>query len=130
MLIIFFWLKKKKKVLLMNFFVKSESKKEIGKMEFKTLDLSKKQSIDEFVEWIVTKKKDCRVCVLINNAGLANFHAQQFHKVRYTNGGQQSFSQIEEMWLVNYIAPFYLTQQLLPTITSNTEACEFGRVIN
>ncbi|ETO32898.1 hypothetical protein RFI_04221 [Reticulomyxa filosa] len=118
------------KKYLKNDVLKNGPKKEIGKMEFKSLDLSKKQSIDEFVEWVVTKKKDCRICVLINNAGIINLYTPKFQKIRYLKRGQQPFSLMEEMWLINYIAPFYLTQQLLPTITQNTEVCQFGRIIN
>ena len=90
--------------------IKSRSGKQ--KIDLFIADLYSQEQIRKAVE--AFKKKYDKLHVLINNAGISLF------KRSITEDG------VETIFAVNYLAPFYLTNLLLPTLKSSTPT----RIIN
>jgi len=80
------------------------------------LDLSSFDSVNAFVEQFVSKFS--RLDVLVNNAGIAG------------NSQHKSKDGFQLLFAINYLAPFLLTELLLPTLRRSGSASSPSRVVN
>lgn len=84
-----------------------------AKVTFLVADLSSQRqvkSLAEGVEKLVQENSTSHLDVLVNNAGLVS------DKKRYTEDG------IELTFAVNHLAPFMLTQRLLPVLSASSDS--------
>ena len=94
-----------------------------GNVTVRRLDLTDAQSVAEFAAWYADTH-DCRLHVLINNAGV---HKGVFNRRKVPAPSPDGF---EVHWRTNYLGPFHLTSLLLPALQRGGRESGDARILN
>ena len=94
-----------------------------GKVTVRRLDLTDVESVADFAGWYADTR-DCRLHVLINNAGI---HKGVFNRRKVPAPAPDGF---EVHWRTNYLGPFHLTSLLLPALQRGGRESGDARILN
>eukprot|EP01016_Furgasonia_blochmanni_P052398 TRINITY_DN8348_c0_g1_i4.p1 TRINITY_DN8348_c0_g1~~TRINITY_DN8348_c0_g1_i4.p1 ORF type:complete len:370 (-),score=68.85 TRINITY_DN8348_c0_g1_i4:11-1060(-) len=85
-----------------------------ARVTFRELEVGKNKSVDEFVAWVASS--NISIDVLVNNAAISSWEV-----VRLKRGTLPDPAITQELMQINVLGTIYLTEELLPYLTSDAK---------